>query len=154
MAIVTLQKEFGLPVGISDHSAGLLVPIAAVALGAKAIEKHVTFDRTLPGPDHPFATTVDELGDMVQQIRLLEQALGNGQKIPTERPIIERCNVILDCAKRHATLSGQYLELTNAEFNILEMLIKSPGQAFSKEELTAFALGRKYTPYDRALMFT
>ena len=83
-AIATLKTEFGLPVGISDHSPGSLVPIAAVAIGASVIEKHVTFDRLLPGPDHPFAMTMNEFGDMVQQVRLLEQALGTGEKVPTE----------------------------------------------------------------------
>lgn len=83
-AIVTLKTEFGLPVGISDHSPGSLVPIAAVAIGASVIEKHVTFDRLLPGPDHSFAMTMNELGDMVQQVRLLEKALGTGEKVPAE----------------------------------------------------------------------
>lgn len=67
------------------------------------------------------------------------------------RPIIEQHNIVVDCSKRHVTMGGNYLELTNAEFNILEMLIKSPGQAFSKEELTEYALGRKYTAYDRSI---
>ena len=58
---------------------------------------------------------------------------------------------MVDCAKRIATYHGNVLELTNAEFNILEMMIKSPGQAFSKEELTEYALGRKYTAYDRSI---
>jgi sialic acid synthase SpsE len=60
------------------------VPIAAVTLGASVIEKHVTFDRSLPGPDHPFAMTINEFGDMVRQVRLLEKALGTGEKVPTE----------------------------------------------------------------------
>jgi two-component system response regulator CpxR len=72
-------------------------------------------------------------------------------KNPIHRPILEQHNIIVDCSKRRATINGNYLELTNAEFNILEMLIKSPGQAFSKEELTEYALGRKYTAYDRSI---
>ncbi len=83
-AIPTLRDAFGLPVGISDHSPGNLVPVAAVALGATLIEKHITFDRSLSGPDHPFAMTVEEFADMVRQVRLLEQALGTGEKIPGE----------------------------------------------------------------------
>lgn len=89
-AIATLKKAFGLPVGISDHSPGSLVPIAAVALGATVIEKHVTFDRSQRGPDHPFAMTMDELGDMVRQVRLLEQALGTGEKVPTEAELAKQ----------------------------------------------------------------
>jgi N,N'-diacetyllegionaminate synthase len=83
-AIVTLREAFGLPVGISDHSPGSLVPIASVALGASVIEKHVTFDRSLPGPDHPFAMTMEEFAEMVRQIRFLEEALGTGEKVPVE----------------------------------------------------------------------
>ena len=101
-AIVTLREAFGLPVGISDHSPGDLVPIAAVALGATLIEKHVTFDRSLPGPDHPFAMTMDELGDMVRQVRLLEQALGTGEKVPTETEL----------AKQHRMRRGIYDPIT------------------------------------------
>ncbi len=98
LAIVTLKEAFGLPVGISDHSPGNLVPIAAVALGATIVEKHVTSDRSLPGPDHPFSLTMDELGDMVEQIRLLEQALGTGEKVPTEAEL----------AKQHRIRRGAY----------------------------------------------
>lgn len=84
-------------------------------------------------------------------IARLRAILRRTQKAPISRPIIEQHNIIVDCSKRHVTMAGQYLELTNAEFNILEMLIKSPGQAFSKEELTEYALGRKYTAYDRSI---
>jgi sialic acid synthase SpsE len=83
-AMVTLQRNFGFPVGISDHSPGFLVPIAAVTLGATYIEKHVTLDRSLPGPDHAFAATIEEFGQMVKYVRLLKPALGNGEKLPSE----------------------------------------------------------------------
>lgn len=73
------------------------------------------------------------------------------QKIPTHRPLIDFHNIVVDCSKRTATYHDALLDLTNAEFNILEMMIKSPGQAFSKEELTEYALGRKYTAYDRSI---
>ncbi|MBZ9610221.1 N-acetylneuraminate synthase family protein [Rheinheimera maricola] len=82
-AMTTLQTEFGTAVGISDHTPGALLPIAAVAMGASYIEKHVTFDRRLNGPDHPFAMTFAEFSDMIAQIRILEKALGNGIKVPT-----------------------------------------------------------------------
>lgn len=83
-AMVTLKEEFGFPVGISDHTPGSLVPIAAVALGAVAVEKHVTFDRGQAGPDHSFAMTMDEFADMIAQLRKLEVALGDGSKIPVQ----------------------------------------------------------------------
>ncbi|MBA2648015.1 MAG: response regulator transcription factor [Legionella sp.] len=97
-------------------------------------------DDYLPKPCNP--------RELVARLRAI---LRRTQKTPLQRPVIKHHNVVLDCSKRHVTLAGNYLELTNAEFNILEMLIKSPGQAFSKEELTAYALGRKYTPYDRSI---
>ncbi len=97
-AITTLERAFGLPVGISDHTPGDLVPIAAVALGATLIEKHVTFDRTRPGPDHPFAVTFEEFGEMVQRVRLLEKALGTGEKAPT----------LTEKAKLHRMRRGVY----------------------------------------------
>jgi len=82
-AIVTLKERFGLPVGLSDHSPGYLASVMAVTLGATIIEKHVTFNRTLPGPDHPYAMTMDEFAEMVQMIRTAEQAMGNGEKKPS-----------------------------------------------------------------------
>jgi two-component system response regulator CpxR len=84
-------------------------------------------------------------------IARLKAILRRTQKAPIHRPIIEEHNIVMDCSKRHVTVEGVFLELTNTEFNILEMLIKSPGQAFSKEELTEYALGRKYTAYDRSI---
>lgn len=82
-AMVTLKSEFGLPVGLSDHTPGGLLAIAARALGGTVIEKHVTKDRSLPGPDHPFAMTFEEWAEMVGQVRNLEAALGTGAKEPT-----------------------------------------------------------------------
>jgi sialic acid synthase SpsE len=79
-AIPTLKAAFGLPVGLSDHTPGSLVAVAAVALGAVAVEKHVTFDRGQSGPDHPFAMTMAEYADMIGQLRNLEVALGDGVK--------------------------------------------------------------------------
>jgi len=83
-SIVTLKEKFGLQVGISDHTPGYIVPLASVALGATVVEKHVTFDRSLQGPDHPFSITVEEFGEMVRQVRCLEEALGTGKKTPAE----------------------------------------------------------------------
>jgi N,N'-diacetyllegionaminate synthase len=90
LAMTTLRQRYNLPVGISDHSPGSLIPIAAVALGAAVIEKHVTFDRSLAGPDHPYAMTMEEFGDMVRQVRLLEQALGSGDKVPSQTELLKQ----------------------------------------------------------------
>lgn len=81
-AIATLQRETGVPVGWSDHTTGIDVTIAAVALGAQLVEKHFTTDRTLPGPDHRASLEPAELKAMVQGIRRVEAALGSATKQP------------------------------------------------------------------------
>lgn len=83
-AIETLRHEFKLPVGLSDHTPGIIVPIAAVALGACVIEKHFTMDKNLPGPDHQASLEPHELTQMVEAIRQVEKAMGDGNKMPTE----------------------------------------------------------------------
>ena len=79
-AMSTLRSAFGVPVGLSDHSTGITIPIAAAALGAAFIEKHITLDRSMPGPDHSFALEPDELVAMVRGIRDTEVAMGDGAK--------------------------------------------------------------------------
>lgn len=140
---VMLPKLNGFEVlkAIREHVA---IPVLMLTARGDDVDRIVGLeigaDDYLPKPCNP--------RELVARLRAI---LRRTQKIPIQRPIIEHHNVVLDCSKRYATLSGHYLELTNAEFNILEMLIKSPGQAFSKEELTAYALGRKYTPFDRSI---
>lgn len=82
-AMDTLRDQFALPVGYSDHTMGITVPIAAVARGAMIIEKHFTLDRNLSGPDHKASLEPAELKQMVSSIRQIELALGNGVKQPT-----------------------------------------------------------------------
>ena len=79
-AMQTLKLAFGLPVGYSDHTPGIEIAIAAVALGAEVIEKHFTLDRSLPGPDHAASLEPAELQQMVAAIRHVEAALGNGHQ--------------------------------------------------------------------------
>ena len=81
-AMDTLKAAFGLEVGYSDHTEGGLIPVAAVARGARVIEKHFTLDRELPGPDHKASLEPDALGQMVRDIRALEYAMGDGAKAP------------------------------------------------------------------------
>ncbi len=85
-AMLSIQKTFGVSVGYSDHSEGIEVAIAAVALGAKVIEKHFTLDKTLLGPDHKASLDPDELKSMITAIRNVELALGDGVKkiMPSE----------------------------------------------------------------------
>lgn len=78
--IQTLKKNFNLPVGYSDHTLGIIVPIMAVAMGAKVLEKHFTLDKNLLGPDHKASLEPEELKEMVEAIRKTEIALGTGVK--------------------------------------------------------------------------
>ena len=82
-AMDTLASAFGLPVGYSDHTTGIHIPLAAVARGARMIEKHFTLDRSLPGPDHRASLEPGELLQMVAAIREVELALGDGVKRPS-----------------------------------------------------------------------
>lgn len=91
-AMLTMKNKFNLPVGLSDHSIGFEVPIAAVALGATVIEKHFTLDRNLPGPDHKASIEPDGLKIMIDSIRNIEKAMGDGNKACSES---ERKNIIV-----------------------------------------------------------
>lgn len=82
-AMATLKQAFSVPVGYSDHTSGLEIAFASVALGAAVIEKHFTIDRGMPGPDHRASLEPDELAGLVRGIRAVELALGNGRKYPT-----------------------------------------------------------------------
>jgi N,N'-diacetyllegionaminate synthase len=81
-AMLTLKQAFNLRVGYSDHTIGCEVPVAAVALGAEFIEKHLTLDKTMDGPDHRASLDPIEFAEMVRQIRAIEKALGDGIKWP------------------------------------------------------------------------
>lgn len=83
-AMDSIRQQFDVEVGYSDHTVGIEVPIAAVALGATVIEKHFTLDRTMEGPDHKASIEPDELKAMVSAIRNIEQALGDGEKKVTD----------------------------------------------------------------------
>jgi len=84
LAMKTMEAAFGLPVGYSDHTLGVEISIAAVAMGAKVIEKHFTLDRNMEGPDHKASLEPDELRAMISGIRKVEKALGDGIKKPTK----------------------------------------------------------------------
>ena len=83
-AMLTIKEAFKVDVGYSDHTLGIEVPIAAVAMGAKVIEKHFTLDRNMEGPDHRASLNPDELKAMVKAIRNIEVSLGNGIKKPSK----------------------------------------------------------------------
>ncbi len=81
-AMATMARAFQVPIGYSDHTSGIVVALAAVALGACVIEKHFTLDRNLPGPDHRASLEPDELTALVKGIRMVEAARGHGRKEP------------------------------------------------------------------------
>jgi N,N'-diacetyllegionaminate synthase len=91
-AMLSIKKELGVEIGYSDHTLGIEISIAAVALGAKVIEKHFTLDRTMEGPDHKASLEPDELTAMVTAIRNIELALGDGIKKPSKS---ERKNILI-----------------------------------------------------------
>lgn len=101
-AMQTLKTAFGLPVGYSDHTLGTEISVAAVALGAEVIEKHLTLDRSLPGPDHRASLEPSEFKQMVAAIRHTEAALGNGIKAPApcELPniAVARKSIVASCS--------------------------------------------------------
>lgn len=92
-AMGTLKSAFGLPIGYSDHTDGITIPIAAVARGAVVIEKHFTLDRSLPGPDHRSSLEPGEFKSMVQAIRDVEISLGSPLKMATPKEVDNRAVV-------------------------------------------------------------
>ena len=87
LAMVSLKEKFDVSIGYSDHTIGIEVPIAAVALGASVIEKHFTLDRSLNGPDHAASLEPNELKTMIEKIRNIENSIGDGIKRPSKSEI-------------------------------------------------------------------
>ncbi len=123
-AMLDIHDTLGVAVGYSDHTKGIEVPVAAVALGAKVIEKHFTLDKTMPGPDHKASLEPGELKAMVDAIRNIEQALGDGKKHVTAS---ERPNIIVARKSIVAARSIRKGE-TLTEENIT---VKRPGNGIS-----------------------
>jgi N-acetylneuraminate synthase len=122
--IGTLKNTFSLPVGYSDHSVGIEVSIAAVALGATIIEKHFTLDRNLPGPDHKASLEPHELQNMVSTIRNIEIAMGNPEKIPTASELKNRKIARKSIVASKSIVQGEYFTPEN-------ITTKRPGEGIS-----------------------
>ena len=123
-AMNTLAEAFHLPIGLSDHSIGIEVPIAAVAMGATVIEKHFTLDRNMYGPDHKASIEADELASMIKAIRNIEVALGDGKKICSP---LEKINIIVarkSIVAKHDIQKGEILTEEN-------ITTKRPGNGVS-----------------------
>jgi N-acetylneuraminate synthase/N,N'-diacetyllegionaminate synthase len=131
----TLRQAFKLPVGLSDHTVGITIPIAAVALGACVIEKHFTLDKSLPGPDHRASLEPDELKQMITAIRDVEKAMGSGIKIPTAEEAKNKKVVRRSLVAR--------LDIPEGAVITKEMLdVKRPGTGIESKYLEAI-VGRK-----------
>jgi len=123
-AMNTIKDTFGVKIGYSDHTKGIEVPIAAVALGATVIEKHFTLDRNMEGPDHKASLEPDELKVMVDSIRHIELALGNGMKQPAES---EKKNMAIARKSIIASRDIKAGELFTEE----NLTVKRPGDGIS-----------------------
>ena len=119
-----LRDKFGVAVGYSDHSLGIAVSIGAVALGAQVIEKHLTLDRTLPGPDHAASLEPDEFASMVAGIRAIEVALGQPVKAPTPLELATAAVARKSLVARTALIKG-------AAFTVENLGVKRPGTGVS-----------------------
>lgn len=119
-AMASLREAFGVPVGYSDHTEGIVVPIAAVADGAVVIEKHLTLDRTAPGPDHAASIELEEFRAMVDAIRVTELALGDGTKGPQPSELKNRT------VARKSLVAARPIRAGEA-FNVQNMTVKRPG---------------------------
>lgn len=123
-AMDTLSQTFKLPTGYSDHSAGIVVPVAAVARGAVIIEKHFTLDQNLPGPDHKASLEPDELTAMVSAIRQTEMALGHGRKVPAPSEIKNKAVARKSLVAARPIKAGEVFSAEN-------LVIKRPGGGLS-----------------------
>lgn len=134
-AMESIENEFNVKVGYSDHTLGIEVPIAAVALGAVVIEKHFTLDRNMPGPDHKASLEPLELKQMVNAIRNIEKSLGSGIKMPSSSEVK---NMVIARKSIHLAREMNAGEVLTEE----DLVMKRPGDGISPMKLPEI-LGRK-----------
>jgi N-acetylneuraminate synthase/N,N'-diacetyllegionaminate synthase len=136
LAMNQMAKELGVKVGYSDHTLGIEVPIAAVALGACVIEKHFTLDRSLPGPDHAASLEPNELKAMVQSVRNIEKAIsGSGIKEPSESEKKNKAIARKSLHLKHEVKKNQFLVQD-------DLIALRPGDGISPMEIDG-VLGKK-----------
>jgi N,N'-diacetyllegionaminate synthase len=124
LAMQSMAKQFDVAAGYSDHTRGIEVPIAAVALGAVVIEKHFTLDRNMEGPDHKASLEPEELKAMVSAIRNIEKALGDGMKKPTESEIKNKI------IARKSIVASKFIR-KGENFTEENLTVKRPGNGLS-----------------------
>jgi len=134
-AMATLRAAFGRDVGYSDHTRGITVPIAAVALGACVVEKHFTLDKSLPGPDHKASLDPAELGAMVAGIRDIEAALGDGIKKPASS------EAAVKAAVRRSIVAAAPIP-KDAMFSAENLTTKRTGGSGLPAEMWDYVIGR------------
>ena len=134
-AMQTIHDAFGCNVGYSDHTRGIEVAIAAVAIGASVIEKHFTLDRSLPGPDHKASLEPDELKAMVNSIRNIDQAIGDGIKRPSKSEYKNKSIARKSLVATSAIIKGEVFSEAN-------LTVKRPGTGLSPMRWDE-VLGRK-----------
>ena len=129
-AMLTIQKEFSVSVGYSDHTLGIEVDIAAVAMGASVIEKHFTLDKSMEGPDHRASLESEELKSMVDAIRNTEKALGSSKKRPSPSE-----SVNIDIARKSIVASQSIKK--GDKISSKNITIKRPGTGINPMEWDA-----------------
>ncbi len=140
-AMISIKDEFKVKVGYSDHTEGIEVSIAAVALGATIIEKHFTLSRELPGPDHQASLEPFELQALVQGIRNIEEALGDGSKVPDESELENR-----NAARKSIVASSRIKK--GELFSPSNLTVKRPGTGISPMEWERLMGTPAATDYD------
>lgn len=123
-AMLTMKEQFGVKIGYSDHTEGIEVPIAAVALGASVIEKHFTLDKNMPGPDHKASLEPKELKQMISSVRNIEKALGDGNKTVSDS---EKKNINI---ARKSIISKTHIKIGDV-FSENNLTTKRPGNGIS-----------------------
>jgi N,N'-diacetyllegionaminate synthase len=149
LAMQTIARAFNVPVGYSDHTQGIEISLAAVALGAQVIEKHFTLDRTLPGPDHLASIEPKQLGDLVSAVRNIESALGDGIKRAT---VSEMSNI---AAARKSIVASTVIKKGNL-FSTENLTVKRPGGGLSPmmwDNLLGSKAQQDYQPDDVIELF-
>ena len=136
-----IHEELQIPIGYSDHSMGIAVPIAAAALEATVIEKHFTLDRTLPGPDHMTSLEPNELIEMVSCIRAVEQSLGNRIKTPTNTELENRNVARKSIVAKVKIVEGEIITKEH-------LAIKRPGNGISPNKYWSLIGVRASKNYD------
>lgn len=123
-AMLTMKEKFDVDVGYSDHTTGIEVPIAAVAMGARVIEKHFTLDRNMVGPDHKASLEPYEFKQMVNAIRIIEKAMGTGEKKPVKSELDNRIVARKSIVAAKSIKKGEILSSEN-------ITTKRPGNGIS-----------------------